>query len=187
MTVPASIGDAIARRLAGLGAGVQRIIEQAAVLGETFDLQALIATSQTDLAATLAAVDSAEGVGLIRAVPGSDGEFSFVHALTREAVIGRMAASQLRIMHARAAEALEGRADPSVVPRLANHYLLAHVLGYHDAGVAIRPGGGADGRTQPRLRGRGEMVRAGGVASGARPRGSSENAPRCGFQPCTRR
>ena len=132
MTVPASIGDAIARRLAGLGASVQRIIEQAAVLGETFDLQALIATSETDLAATLAAVDSAEGVGLIRAVPGSDGEFSFVHALTREAVIGRMAASQLRIMHARAAEALEGRADPSVVPRLADHYLLAHVLGYHE-------------------------------------------------------
>ena len=92
-TVPTSIGDAIARRLIGLGAGVQRIIEQGAVLGETFDLQALIATSDTDLAATLAAVDSAEGVGLIRAVPGSDGgEFSFVHALTREAVVGRMAA-----------------------------------------------------------------------------------------------
>ena len=54
-TIPASIADAIARRLIGLGAGVQRIIEQAAVLGETFDLQALIATSETDLAATLAA------------------------------------------------------------------------------------------------------------------------------------
>ncbi|MGO9924809.1 MAG: response regulator transcription factor, partial [Mycobacterium sp.] len=39
---------------------------------------------------------------------------------------------RLRIMHARAAEALEGRADPSVVPRLANHYLRAHVLGYHE-------------------------------------------------------
>jgi DNA-binding CsgD family transcriptional regulator len=131
-TVPASIGDAISRRLGGLGAPVRRVIEQAAVLGEAFDLPALIATSETELTATLAAIDSAEGVGLIRAVPGSDGEFSFVHALTREAVIGGMAASRLRIMHARAAEALEGRADPSLVPRLANHYLLAHVLGYHE-------------------------------------------------------
>ncbi len=131
-TVPASIGDAIARRLTGLGAGVREIIEQAAVLGETFDLPALIASSETDVTATLAAVDAAEAVGLIRAVPGSDGDFAFVHALTREAVAGRMAASRLRIMHARAAAALEGRADPSVVPRLANHYLLAHVLGYHD-------------------------------------------------------
>jgi DNA-binding CsgD family transcriptional regulator len=131
-TVPASIGDAIARRLSGLGAGVRGVIEQAAVLGETFDLPALIAASDTDLAATLAAVDSAEGVGLIRPVRDSDGEFSFVHALTRESVAGGMAASRLRIMHARAAEALEGRADPSVVPRLANHYLRAHVLGYHE-------------------------------------------------------
>jgi DNA-binding CsgD family transcriptional regulator/tetratricopeptide (TPR) repeat protein len=130
--VPASIGDAIARRLSGLGAPVRGIIEQAAVLGETFDLPALIGTSDTDLTATLAAIDSAEGVGLIRAAPDSDGEFSFVHALTREAVIGGMAASRLRIMHARAAEALKDRADPSIVPRLAHHYLLAHVLGYHE-------------------------------------------------------
>lgn len=131
-TVPASIGDAIARRLSGLGAGVRGVIEQAAVLGETFDLPALIAASDADLSATLAAVDSAEGVGLIRPVRDSDGEFSFVHALTRESVVGGMAASRLRIMHARAAEALEGRADPSVIPRLANHYLRAHVLGYHE-------------------------------------------------------
>ena len=131
-TVPASIGDAIDRRLRGLGTGVRGVIEQAAVLGETFDLPALIAASEADLPATLAAVDSAEGVGLIRPVRDSDGEFSFVHALTREAVVGGMTASRLRIMHARAAEALEGRADPSVVPRLANHYLRAHVLGYHE-------------------------------------------------------
>ena len=131
-TVPASIGDAIARRLAGLGGGVRGVIEQAAVLGETFDLPALIATRETDLTATLAAIDSAEAVGLVRAVQDSDGEFSFVHALTREAVLGGLAASRLRIMHARAAEALEERADPSVVPRLANHYLRAHVLGYHE-------------------------------------------------------
>lgn len=130
--VPSSIGDAIARRLAGLGEGVRRIVEQAAVLGPTFDLPALIASSETDLAATLAAVDSAEGLGLIRPVDGSDGEFSFVHALTREAVIARLTASRLRVMHARAAAALEGRADPAVVPCLANHYLVAHVLGYHE-------------------------------------------------------
>jgi DNA-binding CsgD family transcriptional regulator len=131
-TVPASIGDAIARRVGGLGASVRGVIEQAAVLGQTFDLPALIATGETDLTATLAAIDSAEAVGLVRAVHDSDGEFSFVHALTREAVISGMAASRLRIMHARAAEALEGRTDPSVVPRLANHYLRAHVLGYHE-------------------------------------------------------
>ncbi|OBH16036.1 AAA family ATPase [Mycobacterium sp. E3247] len=131
-TVPASIGDAIARRLAGLGTGVRAVIEQAAVLGQTFDLPALISTCGPEPAGTLAAVDSAEAVGLVRAVHDSDGEFAFVHALTREAVLGGMAASRLRVMHARAAEALEGRGDPALVPRLANHYLRAHVLGYHE-------------------------------------------------------
>ncbi|MBV8292472.1 MAG: AAA family ATPase, partial [Mycobacterium sp.] len=66
-TVPASIGDAIARRLGGLGAGIRGVIEQAAVLGQAFDLPALIATCETDLTATLAAIDSAEAVGLVRA------------------------------------------------------------------------------------------------------------------------
>ncbi|MFZ0834403.1 MAG: AAA family ATPase [Mycobacterium sp.] len=131
-SVPASIGDAIVGRLAGLGATVRGVIEQAAVLGETFDLTALIAASESDPATTLAAVDSAEAVGLIRAARNTDGEYSFVHALTRETVVARMAASRLRILHARAGGALAGRADPSVVPRLANHYLLAHVLGHHE-------------------------------------------------------
>ncbi|CAM4243127.1 Transcriptional regulatory protein LiaR [Mycobacterium basiliense] len=130
--VPASIGDAITRRLSGLGCAVRKVIEQAAVLGQTFDLPALIASNDNDLPATLTAIDSAQGLGLIRPVHDSDGEFTFVHALTREAVVAAMAASALRIMHARAAEALEGRADPAVVPRLANHYLQAHVLGFHD-------------------------------------------------------
>ncbi len=111
---------------------MRAVIEQAAVLGETFDLPALISTCETEVGATLAAIDSAEAVGLVRAVHDSDGEFAFVHALTRESVLGGMAASRLRVMHARAAEALEGRADPSLVPRLANHFLVAHVLGYHE-------------------------------------------------------
>src|SRR3984893_4095984 len=52
---PASIGDAIARRLGGLGASVRGVIEQAAVLGETFDLPALIGPCLTDITATQAA------------------------------------------------------------------------------------------------------------------------------------
>lgn len=157
-TVPASIGDAIARRLVGLGSAVRGILEQAAVLGETFDLPALIASSETDLAATLGAVDAAEGVGLIRAVPGSDSEYSFVHALTREAVVARMAASRLRILHGRAAEALEGRGDLSVVPRLGRPLPAGSCARLPRLGAPICRGGGRHGRGKPRLRGCGEMV-----------------------------
>ena len=150
-TVPASIGDAIARRLGGLGASVRGVIEQAAVLGETFDLPALIATCETDLTATLAAIDSAEAVGLVRAVPDSDGEFSFVHALTREAVLGGMAASRLRILHARAAEALEGTRGPIGRSPPGEPLPAGARAGLPRAGVAIRASGGPDGRTEPGL------------------------------------
>jgi DNA-binding CsgD family transcriptional regulator len=59
--------------------------------------------------------------------------YSFVHALTRQAVIDRMPLSRRTLLHARAAEALE-RQPPhsSLVPRLAQHYLAAQILGFQD-------------------------------------------------------
>ena len=59
--------------------------------------------------------------------------YSFVHALTRQAVLDRMPRSRRTLLHARAAEALERQpADASLVARLAHHYLAAHILGFHD-------------------------------------------------------
>ena len=44
--VPGSIGDTLAARLAGLGEEVRRLIELAAVLGDSFDLATLVAASE---------------------------------------------------------------------------------------------------------------------------------------------
>jgi DNA-binding CsgD family transcriptional regulator/tetratricopeptide (TPR) repeat protein len=131
--VPASIGDTLAARLAGLGQDVQRTIELAAVLGDTFDLATLVAVSEADPFQTMAFVDSAGAVGLIEAVEPDGTLYSFVHALTRQAVIDRMPLSRRTVLHARAAEALE-RLPPhsSLVPRLAQHYLAAQILGFQD-------------------------------------------------------
>jgi DNA-binding CsgD family transcriptional regulator/tetratricopeptide (TPR) repeat protein len=80
------------------------------------------------------AVDAATAVGLIEALDEPPGRYGFVHALTRQVVIDQLATSRLRLLHARVAETLDrGPAeDPALVPRLANHYLNAHVLGYHE-------------------------------------------------------
>jgi DNA-binding CsgD family transcriptional regulator len=131
--VPASIGDTLAARVAGLGEEVQRIIELAAVLGDTFDLATLVAASEADRAQTMSFVDSTMAVGLIEAMEPEGGLYSFVHALTRQAVLDRMPSSRRTLLHARAAEALE-RQPPhtSLVPRLAHHYLVAHILGFHE-------------------------------------------------------
>jgi DNA-binding CsgD family transcriptional regulator len=129
--VPGSIGDTLAARLAGLDDEVRRLIE-AAVLGDSFDLAALVAASEAAPSATLALLDSAVAVGLIQ--PGEEvgRDFYFVHSLSRQAVLDRMPPSRRTLLHARAAEALETRQiDGQSVPRLAQHYLAAHVLGLH--------------------------------------------------------
>ncbi len=131
--VPASIGDTVAARLAGLGDDVREFIELAAVVGDQFDLATLVAASDTDRTRTMAFVDAAMAVGLIETSEPLRGRYSFVHALTRQTVLDRMAPSRRTLLHARVAQALEAQpAEPSVVPRLAHHYLTASVLGFHD-------------------------------------------------------
>jgi DNA-binding CsgD family transcriptional regulator len=131
--VPSSLSDTLTARLSGLSAEVRAVIELAAVLGSTFDLATLVAASQTDQAATLAALDVATAHGLVEADRAAADRYSFVHALVRQAVLDGMPPSRRMLVHARAAEALD-RPSPhaSVVPRLAHHYLASHVLGFHD-------------------------------------------------------
>ncbi len=132
MRVPGSIGDTLAARLAGLGEEVRRLIDLAAVLGDAFDLATLVAASDTAPATTLALLDSAVAVGLVQ--PGEEvgRDFDFVHALARQAVLDRMPPSRRTLLHARAAQALEAQQlQGQSVPRLAQHFLAAHVLGFH--------------------------------------------------------
>jgi DNA-binding NarL/FixJ family response regulator len=131
--VPASIADTLAARLATLPDEVQRVIELAAVLGDTFETTTLVAASDADRVQTMAGVDAAMAVGLIEPTEPHGRQFAFVHALVRQAVIDRLPPSRRAHLHARAAEALE-RPDPdaSLVPVLALHYLAADVLGSQD-------------------------------------------------------
>ncbi len=135
--IPASIGDAIGARLAGLGPAVREVVELAAVLGETFDLATLVRAGRVERGQSIDAVDAATAVGLIEALDDAAGRYQFVHALTRQVVLDQLPGARLHLLHARAAEALDrGPANiPALVPRLAHHYLHAHVLGYHEQAV----------------------------------------------------
>src|SRR5439155_8333462 len=131
--VPASIADTIAARLAGLPAEVQRVVELAAVLGDTFDVSTLVAASDADRVQAMGFVDASTAVGLIEATEPDGRHYSFVHALVRQTVIDRLPPSRRAHLHARAAEALERQSsDPALVPRLAAHYLAADILGFQD-------------------------------------------------------
>ncbi|MCO1654092.1 helix-turn-helix transcriptional regulator [Pseudonocardia humida] len=133
--VPVSIGDTLAARLAGLGERVRELIELAAVLGDHFDLPTLVRASATDRAQSMDAVDSATAVGLIEADDAAPGRYGFVHSLTRQAVLDRLPRARATMLHARVAQALEAHGDPALTPRIAHHYLEAHLLGYHEQAV----------------------------------------------------
>ncbi len=131
--VPSSLSDTLTARLSGLSAEIRAVIELAAVLGSTFTLAALVAASETDRAATLAALDVATALGMVEADRAAGDRYSFVHALVRQAVLDGMPPSRRMLVHARAAEALERQPlHASLVPVLAHHYLASHVLGFHD-------------------------------------------------------
>lgn len=131
--VPSSIGDTLTARLSAVTEDVRGVIELAAVLGSTFDLATLVAASETERGRTLGLLDVAMAVGLVEPDEGEPDTYSFVHALARQAVLDRMAPSRRTVLHARAAEALEGQPPhASLTPRLAHHYLASHILGFHE-------------------------------------------------------
>jgi len=131
--VPASIGDTLATRLAGLADEVRGVIELAAVLGDSFDLATLTAAGEVGPDVTLACIDAAIALGLLEPADMDARRCSFVHSLTRQAVLEGMPHARRTLLHARAGEALERQPpDISLIPRLANHFLSAHVLGFHE-------------------------------------------------------
>jgi DNA-binding CsgD family transcriptional regulator len=128
--VPASVGDTVAARLAGLGDRVREVVELAAVLGDSFDLSTLVRAGVTDRDRSLDAVDEAAAVGLIEPADGSPGRCGFVHSLTRQAILDRLPQARRTALHAVVAQALEADGDPALAPRIAHHYLAAQVLGH---------------------------------------------------------
>lgn len=135
LRVPASIGDTVELRLAGLGPSAREIVDVAAVVGDDFDVSTVAIAGAVEPRSVLDALDSATAVGLVAPTALGEATFAFIHSLTRAAVLARLAPSKLALLHSRVGSALESRADdPSVVPRIAHHFLAAHVLGHnHDA------------------------------------------------------
>lgn len=133
---PRSIGDTLERRLAGLDPATRAILEVAAVIGDAFEVPTLTAASGTDPHRVLAALDASAAIGLVQPAADRPGAYAFLHTLSRQAVLDRLASSRLTVLHGRVAAALEARGtEPQVVPRLALHYLRAHMLGFEQQAV----------------------------------------------------
>lgn len=103
--IPRTVQDAVRQRSAQLNADAQQVLAFAAVAGRRFDfalLQRLLGMSETELLPLVKQLLAAQLV-----VEESADEFSFRHALTREAVYVALLHRERRMMHARVGEALE--------------------------------------------------------------------------------
>jgi predicted ATPase len=130
--VPATLGDTVAARLAGLDERVRETVDLAAVIGDGIDLPTLVRAGSADRDVSMDAIDAAVAVCVLEPVVGTGDRYAFVHSITRQVVLDRLPHTRCTALHARVAQTLEAHGDPALAPRIAHHYLAAHVLGHHE-------------------------------------------------------
>ena len=117
--VPPTIRDAVLERVERLADDIQAILGAAAVLIYPADQATLVTVSGLPLAQGRAGLAGALQSGLI--AEDGRGQLSFRHVLASRAVYEAIPAPERRMIHLRAAQALEERPPPPVA-RLADHF-----------------------------------------------------------------
>ncbi len=144
--LPWSLAEVLRRQVADLAPGAQAILEAAAVLGHRVPFDLLAAVTGAAEAELIAVLRDLVAHGVL--VESGEDEFTFRHALVREALTGQMLGRQRRRLHEAALSALTSAAprrgqsgsdypDPALV---AHH---ARAAGRYDEMVAAARRGAA--------------------------------------------
>lgn len=104
VSVPASVQELACHRIDQLGVEVAEMLAVASVLGERFRLRELQRVLDESGSALLTKLERAERAEVVRPVDSSGAEFSFGHALVRDALYERMTTSQRLRWHRSAAD-----------------------------------------------------------------------------------
>jgi DNA-binding CsgD family transcriptional regulator len=118
--IPPSARDAIVRRVAGLGPSVYETMNAAAVMGDAFRPETVVAAIGRDNAATVTALERAFAAGIVVEDAGRTGHYRFAHALVREALLDEISPDQRSRLHLKVAEALGSR-GAGVTAEVAQH------------------------------------------------------------------
>jgi class 3 adenylate cyclase len=130
LAVPDSLAAVIGARLDRLDPDDRALVQDAAVLGQSFTLQGLAAIRGTEpkaLEDPLRALARQELFELDDDPRSSErGQYRFVQSLIREVAYGRLSMSDRHTRHLRVAEYFAGLDDPELAGIVASHYLSAH-------------------------------------------------------------
>ncbi|MFT4217404.1 MAG: AAA family ATPase [Micropruina sp.] len=137
VVLPETVNDLFRTRLGSIRPDDRQILEAAAILGMDVVLDELVACTGQPASVIVGSLERASGAGLIEWVRGRGGSLRFTHAIARQALLDRIPASDLPVLHARAAESLDRLTPPPdrLVQRLAHHYTQAISLGYRQQAV----------------------------------------------------
>jgi DNA-binding CsgD family transcriptional regulator len=121
--LPLSIRGAVLARAALLSDDERKILSLAAVLGERFSIDRLVALWDGPRDDVLLALERAQSLQLVGAERTAPGELTFRHALTQEVLYGELLAERVRPLHEAIGLELESRPDHSAVSvELAHHW-----------------------------------------------------------------
>jgi DNA-binding SARP family transcriptional activator len=127
--IPASVREAIERRLRRLSGECRRVLSLASVLGREFGLVALERVADyTGIDKLLSVLDEAIAAKVVEEVPGALGRLRFGHALIRDTLYSEIPATHRIRLHRRVAEVLEALYATNMDPHLAEvayHFSLA--------------------------------------------------------------
>lgn len=124
---PAEFAQYLAGQLAELSEAERRTLTVAAILGREFPFALLLAASDEDEEALSEIVQSLVHRGILKETAHE--EIEFLRADLRDRIDGSLSAAHRRLLHRRAADALEGLgvADEATVYALARHFYLGKV------------------------------------------------------------
>ncbi len=126
VAIPTSVRETILTRLNQLTHEARRVLSAAAILGRTFDLDALQEVSAFEGDAFTQACMSLLSLQLIRA-DRTPLRYGFRHHLIREVVIQNIAPDVRRALHCRVGEWMEAQPSPGATPQVLVHH-------FHEAG-----------------------------------------------------
>jgi class 3 adenylate cyclase/tetratricopeptide (TPR) repeat protein len=130
LAVPDSLAAVIGARLDRLGPDDRALVQDAAVLGQSFTLQGLAAIRGTEpatLEEPLRALARQELFELDDNPRSSErGQYRFVQSLIREVAYGRLSRADRHARHLRVAEYFARLDDPELAGIVASHFLSAH-------------------------------------------------------------